>query len=322
MAYSKEKTKLIIDCDAGVDDAMGILVALAQPSVELLAITCVAGNVGLEQVCVNVLKILEFCERTDIPVYKGASLALLGQEEIRASDVHGEDGLGDVQGIRNPDMSLLKAEHAANTLIKLANENAGDITLVAIGPLTNVALACRLEPKFSSRLKNIVIMGGNIRAQGNAGISCEFNFHQDPEAAHVVLSELECPVSIVTLEVCRKHAFDWEFYEMYTNLGTKKANFVKKITGCYSSFRLKKANYVTLGLKFQTYDELAMAVAIRPDIVLREGRVFATVELHGYFTRGQMVVDWQNKLNKKCNVTLVYQIDTEELKQLILDSVQ
>ena len=79
MACSTEKTKLIIDCDAGVDDAMAILVALAQPSVELLAITCVAGNVGLEKVCVNVLKILEFCDRTDIPVYKGASVALLGK---------------------------------------------------------------------------------------------------------------------------------------------------------------------------------------------------------------------------------------------------
>ena len=220
-------------------------------------------------------------------------------------------------------MSLLKAEHAANTLIRLTNENEGDVTLVAIGPLTNVALACRLEPNFSSGLKNIVVMGGNMEAKGNAGISCEFNFHQDPEAAHIVLSEVVCPVSIVTWDVCRKHSFDWEFFELFTNLGTKKADFVKKITRSYSNFhRNLKANYVKSSLKFRTYDDLALAVAIRPDIVLHEEHVFATVELHGHLTRGQMVVDWRDKLNKKHNVTLVYQIDTEEMKQLILDSVQ
>lgn len=234
------------------------------------------------------------------------------------SSVHGEDGFGDVKDIKNPDMVLMKSEHAANALVKLTNENNGNVSLAAIGPLTNVALACRLDPNFSSRLKHVVIMGGNIEVQGNAGISAEFNFYQDPEAAHIVLNDLTCQISMVTLEVCRKHAHDWGFYDKIINLGTRKADFLKKISRQYSNANLKRANYVKVGCKYRTYDDFAMAVAVTPDVVLKKQNVYATVELQGLLTRGQMIVDWQNCLKKRHNVTLIHKIDVEKLKQLII----
>ena len=213
---------------------------------------------------------------------------------------------------------MLKAEHAASALIRLTNENVGKVTLVAIGPLTNVALACRLDPNFPTRLKHVVIMGGNIEATGNAGISSEFNFHQDPEAAHIVLNELVCQPSVVTFETCVKHAFDWEFYQKFINLGTRKADFVKKISKCYSNNILKRADYVKFGLKYRSYDDIAMAVALRPDVVQHKEFVYATVELQGHYTRGQMIVDWQGSLKRKPNIMLIREIDIKIVKQLML----
>lgn len=314
-----EKKKLIIDCDAGIDDAQAILLALSQ-DVDVLAITCVAGNVPIDNVCENVLKVLETCERTDIPVYKGASGPLLGDFKGSASHFHGYDGLGDVENIPHPDMSLLKSEHAVNALMRLIHEYPGEITLVPIGPLTNIALACRLDPTICSKLKNIVIMGGNIEAKGNIYVSAEFNFHSDVEAAHVVLNEFTSPMSLVTWEVCLNHAFSWDFFDSYCEQGTKKSHFVKKITNKSSNFYRKK--YAGMGSGYTSCDPLAMAVAVQPDIVTKETDVYATLEMHGHLTRGQMVVDWRGHLGKKPNVKIVQEVNMEAHKALMMKSLQ
>jgi len=312
------KRKLIIDCDAGIDDAQAILLALSQ-DVEVLAITCVAGNTPIDKVCVNVLKVLEVCDRTDIPVYKGATGPLLGDFKGSASHFHGLDGLGDVEDIPHPDMSLLKSEHAVNALIRLINEHPGEITLVPIGPLTNIALACRLDPGICSKLKDVVIMGGNIEARGNTYVSAEFNFHFDVEAAHIVLNEVTSPISLVTWEVCLKHTFSWDFYDSYCGQGTKKSHFAKKITNLSASFYKKK--YVGMGRGYTSCDPLAMSVAVQPEIVTKETSVYATLELHGQLTRGQMVVDWRGHLGKKPNVRIVEEVNIEAHKALMMKSL-
>lgn len=312
------KKKLIIDCDTGIDDAQAILIALSQ-DVEVLAITCVAGNVTVENVCVNVLKVLEVCERTDIPVYKGATCSMLG-ELTPASHFHGHDGLGDAEGIPYPDMSLLKSEHAVNALIRLVNEYPGEITLVAMGPLTNIALACRLDPSICSKLKDLVIMGGNIEAKGNMFVSAEFNFHADVEAAYVVLNEVTSPISLVTWEVCLNHAFALDFCDVYNSQGTRKSHFAKKISR--KSIEFYKKELAGMGIGYTNCDCLAMVVAVQPDIVSKETSVYASVERHGHLTLGQMVVDWRGHLGKKHNVMIVQEVDMESFKDLMIKSVQ
>ena len=228
--------------------------------------------------------------------------------------------MGDASDIQHPDISLLKTEHAVEALIRLAKEHPGEITLVAIGPLTNVALACRLDSNLTTNLKEVVIMGGNIEGKGNASVSGEFNFHQDPEAVHVVLNEVTCPVTMVTWEVCLNHGYEWNFYDKYTSLSTKKSEFVRKITEKPAKFY--RAEYAGMGRKYTSCDPLAMAVAIQPELVLHKESIFATIELQGHFTRGQMVVDWRGTLKKKHNVTLIRQVDMKKVMQLLLESLQ
>lgn len=245
---------------------------------------------------------------------------MAGELKKDASHFHGLDGLGEVEDIPHPDLSLLKTEHAVNALIRLINEHPGEITLVPIGPLTNLALACRLNPTICSKLKEIVIMGGNIEAKGNTFVTAEFNFHFDSEAAHIVLNEFTSPISLVTWEVCLQHALPWDFYYTYCGLETKKAHFVKKITRASSDFYKKK--FAGMGVGYTSCDPFALGVAVQPDIVSKETSVYATVELHGHLTRGQMVVDWRGHLGKKPNVKIVQEVDLEAYKAQMMKSVQ
>ena len=247
-------------------------------------------------------------------------LILTGDCKGSASHVHGMDGLGDVEGIPHPDMSLLKPEHAVNALIRIINQHPGEITLVPIGPLTNIALACQLDPHISSKLKDVVIMGGNFEAKGNTYVSAEFNFHFDVEAAYIALNKLTCPVSLVTWELCLNHSFPWKFYDTYCGQGTKKSDFIEKISNSTATFYKKRQT--GFGQGYTSCDPLAMSVAVKPEIVTKETSVYATAELHGHLTRGQMVVDWRSHLGKKPNVKIVQEVDLEAHKVLMMNSLK
>ena len=124
----------------------------------------------------------------------------------------GKDGLGDAVGISDPDLSLIKPIHAVSALVKLAKENAGHLNIAALGPLTNIALACRMDPLFGKNIKSLSAMGGNKHGKGNVTVSAEFNFAADPEAARVVLQEMSSHVSLVTWELCLEHPMEWDFF--------------------------------------------------------------------------------------------------------------
>ena len=156
--------KLIIDTDAGVDDAQAIMLALSAPAVDVLAITTLTGNVHIQQVNPNVLTVLEIMNR-DIPVYAGIDRPLI-QEWEDAAEFHGGDGLGNLRD--RPALSRsIEEEHAVQALLRLSREHEGELTLIALGPLTNIAAALRLDPGFPARLKQFVFMGGTIAAPGN-----------------------------------------------------------------------------------------------------------------------------------------------------------
>uniref|UniRef100_A0A8C4Z005 Inosine/uridine-preferring nucleoside hydrolase domain-containing protein n=1 Tax=Gadus morhua TaxID=8049 RepID=A0A8C4Z005_GADMO len=206
------KTKLLLDVDTGVDDAQGIMLALAAPDVQVLGITCTHGNTALENSCRNTLRVLKECQRGDIPVYRGSAEPLLGRM-IDASDFHGKDGLGDSPDPQAPGLDQLQAEGAVEALIRLVRENPGEVNLVATGPLTNLALAVKLDPSLPEKLKGLYIMGGNIESRGNTTVCGEFNFVADPESAFIVLTQYRCPTFIASWEFsCRKARFMGRIY--------------------------------------------------------------------------------------------------------------
>ena len=248
-------------------------------------------------------------------------MLLAFDEDIDASYCHGKDGLGDADGIPEPDMSRLRPEHAVDALIKLTRENPGQITLVALGPLTNVALACRMYPDFSKNLKNVVIMGGNYEAKGNDRTPCaEFNFGCDSEAAFVCLNELRCHVSVVTLETCLNHHFSWSEYDEFACQASSKSDFFGKISKTNADYY--KENKSDYGYCYICYDLLAVAVAVCPKGIEKELLVHATVELSGRHTRGQMVVDWREHLKKQPNIKLVQNFNMELFKTLAMDALK
>jgi len=304
--------KYIIDVDTGVDDAQAILLALSRPDVEILAITCVAGNCGVEQVCLNTLKVLTVCSRLEVPVFRGACQALSG-EGIEATHYHGNDGMGDADLDIKVSLDQLQKEHAVTALIRLVNENPGEITLVALAPLTNIAMALRMDPEFGKKLKHVTVMGGNTEGRGNSTLCGEFNFVCDPEAAKVVLTELHKPITLIPWEINLTSAtgVPWDWFDTWISVDTTIGRFNKSI----SQLIQHKQRIVNKAAIYRSCDLNAMVTVVDPDIILEKQQVYATVELHGTHTRGMMVIDWRKVLGKEPNVTLVKLIDTEKARK-------
>uniref|UniRef100_A0A3Q1F7K1 Si:dkey-4e7.3 n=1 Tax=Acanthochromis polyacanthus TaxID=80966 RepID=A0A3Q1F7K1_9TELE len=200
--------KLLVDVDCGVDDAQAIMLALAAPNVKLLGITCVHGNTTVENVCKNALRVLQACNSLEIPVFKGAAKPILGNS-INAGEFHGHDGLGDAPDSRAPGLDLVQKEGAVSAMIRIVNENPGEVSLVATAPLTNLALAVKLDPSLPSKLRGLYIMGGNTESRGNTTVCGEFNFAADPEAAYIVLNDYHCPTYLACWEFTCYSKLPW-----------------------------------------------------------------------------------------------------------------
>ncbi|KAG7200322.1 hypothetical protein KM043_017784 [Ampulex compressa] len=197
---------VIVDCDAGIDDALALMMLIAThklQKIKIAAITCVKGNTNVENVTENVFRTLHACEATDIPVYKGAYSPLLVAHIAVNLQYHGEDGFGDVYA-NKPDTSKLQEEHAVYALNKIVSANPGKVSIVCLGPLTNIALAIMMYPNFIKNVNELFIMGGNSTAQGNTTAQAEFNFYMDPESAHIVLNSKVNSIWLLPWETCLK----------------------------------------------------------------------------------------------------------------------
>ncbi|XP_052072923.1 inosine-uridine preferring nucleoside hydrolase-like [Mytilus californianus] len=301
-------TKLIIDVDTGVDDSEAIMLALSRSNVEILAITCVNGNVAIDNVCKNTLRVLKVCGRLDVPVYKGACRSMVGTK--KHAEAHGDDGQGDVMNPEPVDMSLMQPEHAVNAILRITDENPGEITLIALAPLTNVALALRLDPDFGRKLKEVFIMGGNIEGRGNKNLGAEFNFYADPEAAYITLHELKCPTNLLSLEAAEANGIEWEWYDRWVNMDTRKSRFIKAFSRKTAEFNRTLLKHP----KYSPYDLLTMATAIDQTVITESVDEWCTVEIGGNHTRGQLVVDWENKMGNKLNVRIIKKVNTDKTK--------
>ncbi|XP_036395960.1 inosine-uridine preferring nucleoside hydrolase isoform X1 [Megalops cyprinoides] len=311
---------LLIDTDCGIDDAQAIMMALAAPGVRMLGITCCFGNASVEDVCQNVSRVLSVCERTEIPVFRGTATPLVGNPDCPISHF-GTDGLGDVLEDRDPELwkKQIQSEHAVNAMIRLVSENEGKVSLVAIGPLTNLALAVRLDPSFPQKLKDLFIMGGNMEGKGNRTVCGEFNFVMDPESAYIVLEEFLCPTYIASWEFTCRHKLSWDFFDEWISQDTEAARFMKKITSkCWAYSRdVISSKDAIFGPGFVSYDSYAVAAAIDGSVVTKSAECAVQVELQGVLCRGMMALDLCDKLKKQHRVFVMKECDLSKFRQLL-----
>jgi purine nucleosidase len=292
------KPQLLIDTDPGVDDALAILMAHAHADVH--GLTIAAGNVGLAHTVRNARTLVDLVG-TSTPVFAGCPTPLVRLPEEDAVHVHGIDGLGDV-GFPEP-KAIAGDEHAVQAILRLTRERS-DLTLVALGPLTNLALAVRLDPSLPQRVKRLVIMGGAVTGQGNTGkIPAEFNIGFDPEAAHVVFEAFPS-FDLVDWEVVLRHAFDDLEFDGWMAAGDQRARFFEQVFRTARAFNLKRGRRGVIAA-----DALAMAVAIDPSIVTRVEERHVAVEMDGRLTRGATVVDWSHRLGRPANARIVMEVD-------------
>ena len=275
------RTALLFDVDTGIDDALAILLALGSPGVETVGIGTVAGNVDVDKGTMNTLRVLEVAGRMDIPVYRGCERPLI-QRLYDASDVHGDDGMGN-SGLPIP-VTAASTIHAVDNMIRVARERPGEITLVALGPLTNVAMALRLEPRLPSLIRRLVIMGGAYAHPGNMSGLAEFNIWVDPDAAKAVF-ESEFDTTVVPLDATMQVLLTEDHLKSVGD--GVLARFARSITREYMDLYEKRRGVRASAM----HDPLATAIAIDPSVVLDGQKLPVTVEVDGTWTRGMTIAD-------------------------------
>lgn len=293
---------LVVDTDTAADDCFALLIALLDPRADLRAITIVAGNVGFGQQVDNAFLTLEKAGRLgEVPVHLGAQTPLVNPW-VSATDVHGDDGVG---GQRRTNDDVPSQEHAVDALVRLAREHAGSLKIVAIGPLTNLALAVKLDPGFAANVAELVIMGGSINGRGNITPSAEYNIFVDPEAADIVVRAGFPNVRFVTWDplTITHTVFGPERIAEIEALGTDLGAFFVRANRATYDFDL------AAGIGGSTHpDSLSVAVAIDPALALDERPYRVSVELRGEHTRGVTVFDWR-ATDAEVNATAIHSID-------------
>jgi len=273
--------RIILDVDTGVDDAIAILLALRSPELKVEAVTAVSGNVPLAFTLPNTLRMVEIAGRTDVPVAGGAAQPLL-RRLVTASYVHGVNGLS---GVEFPEAKLQPiAETAEQVIRRIVRANPGEITIVGVGPLTNVALALKAEPSFAAQIKEIVVMGGSLTG-GNITPSAEFNFYVDPEAARIVFDS-GVPVTMVGLNVTQKVLLGELQLSVLEAAKTPASEAAAKILRATLE-HMRKGRGMT-AKTMAMHDPLTVAHLIDPTILtLKE--YYVQIETSGELTAGESV---------------------------------
>jgi len=301
--------RIIIDTDPGVDDALAFLLALASPEIQLEALTITQGNVSVESGARNALATLEFLNAGHITVAQGTSLPLVGP--LLASDiVHGASGLGNTN-LPEPKTKPIP-RHAIDYLIERFLAEPGQISLFAIGPLTNMALAIRKEPRFAGAVRELVIMGGAIREGGNITPQAEFNIYADPHAAHIVFHS-GIPITLIPLDVTHKCLLMWEQIQRLGKLDTPVSRFIMDATAPYVKFTQSKTGIQGCAL----HDPLTLATVIAPELLTLEEH-YVDVDISGGPSQGNTFADFYHTTGKPANMKVALEVRGEEFVELFL----
>jgi inosine-uridine nucleoside N-ribohydrolase len=272
---------LIIDSDPGLDDALAIGLACASPELNLLAVTTVGGNADVTRCTENALRLLHAYGRDDVPVAEGAAGALLGSV-VRATEVHGESGIGNT--VLDAAPNVARPEGAVALIARLLEESPDPVAIAPIGPLTNIALLLRLYPHLAPRISHLCLMGGSI-GEGNTTASAEFNIVADPEAADVVFRS-GIPITMIGLDVTHQALLDREATAAFRASGTRSAGIAAELTDFALDRNLEWSGSTTTAI----HDAVAVAHLMVPDLVAVARYHVAVDTTHGP-ARGRTVCD-------------------------------
>ena len=304
--------KILLDCDPGHDDAVAMMLAWGNPSIELLGITTVGGNQTLDKVTRNALSVATVVGMHDVPIAAGCRLPLVRPVEI-APDVHGDSGL---DGVELPEPAVeLDPRHGVDLIIETIMSNEpGTVTLVPTGPLTNIAMAARKEPRIVERVQEVVLMGGGYHV-GNWSPVAEFNIKVDPEAAHIVFNE-KWPIVMVGLDLTHQALATDEVAERIAAVPGSVSQFT---LGLFTFFR--KAYQDAQGFEFPpVHDPCTLAYLIDPTIV-ETVKVPLDVELNGSLTTGMTVADFRAPAPEDCHTKVATRLDAPRFWGLVVDAI-
>jgi len=305
--------KIIIDTDPGQDDAVAILLALASPELDVLGITCVAGNVPLPLTARNARVVCELAGRPAVPVFAGCDRPL-ARDLVTAEYVHGKSGL---DGIALPDPQMpLQTGHAVEFIIDtLRGLPEGAVTLCPLGPLTNIATAFQRAPEIVSRVAEIVLMGGGCFEGGNTTPAAEFNIYVDPEAADIVFKS-GVPLVVMPLDVTHKVLTTRARIEAFRALGTRVGHAVASWTDFFERFDMAK--YGSDGAPL--HDPCVIAYLLAPNLF--QGRhINVEIETGSALTRGMTVADWWRVTKRPPNAMFMREVDADGFFALLTERI-
>lgn len=307
-------TKIILDCDPGHDDAVAMLLAAGNPEIELLGITTVGGNHTLDKVTHNA-QVVATIAGIDTPIYRGVTRPLVRAVEV-AEDIHGDTGM-EIHNYVLPEPAMqVEDTHAVDFIIDTIMSNEpGTVALVPTGPLTNIALAVRKEPRIAERVKEVVLMGGGYHV-GNWTAVAEFNIKIDPEAAHIVFNEA-WPLTMVGLDLTHQALATLEVENKLSALDTDVADFVVAL---FDAFRKNYQDAQGFDNP-PVHDPCAVAYLIDPTVFTTR-KVPLDVELSGGLTTGMTVADFRAPAPDDCTTQVAVDLDFDKFWDMVIDAVK
>ena len=305
-----EKRKVIIDCDPGIDDSLAILLALNSPELEVLGLTICSGNVPASLGAKNALKALQMCQRLDIPVYVGEEVPLK-RELVTAQDTHGEDGVGE-NFYEDVDA---KFNYGGVDFIIDTLKNNKDVSIIALGPLTNIAKAIMKDKKAFDNLDEFISMGGAFRIHGNCSPVAEFNYWVDPHGADYVYKNLSKKIHMVGLDVTRKIVLTPNIIEFINRLDKDMAKYITEITRFYIDFHWEQEGIIGCVIN----DPLAVAYFI--DRSLLKGFDSYVEVVHDGVAVGQSIVDSFNFYKNEPNAHVLTEVDEKAFMKMFLKRI-
>ncbi|HNP70692.1 MAG TPA: nucleoside hydrolase [Kouleothrix sp.] len=275
--------RVVLDTDPGIDDSLAILLALASPEIDLAGVCVTGGNCPLEDGVRNALNVLAVAGRPDMPVHAGIGHPLI-RPPFTAPETHGDTGLGYARLPASP--AAPASEHAVDTIIREIMARPGEVTLVAVAPLTNVAVALRKEPRIVQNVREVIIMGAALRADGNTTSLAEFNFYVDPHAAHIVL-ESGMPITLLPWDITKDVLLTQADVDRLLALPSPVTRFIADATRFYIEFH--EACFGFSGCSIN--DPVALALAFMPGLA-RTQAMHVAVEYSSELTAGKSVISY------------------------------